>query len=241
MTVNAASTVRELALEIPEATSIFEKAGIDYCCGGNRSLKEACAAANLSMDEVLDSLELAEQQARTKRKDRNWQTELLADLIDHINSTHHKYTREEIARLRPLLDRVISVHGARHPELLRIRIVFNGLAQELTTHMMKEEQVLFPYIVRMEESVIQKEPLLPARFGTVQNPVTMMVHDHDSVGDSLRAMRQFSLEYAPPADACASYQTLYKALLEFEKDLHQHIHLENNVLFPRAIEMERTH
>lgn len=241
MTVSAASYVRELALEIPEATRIFEKAGIDYCCSGNRSLKEACTAANLSVDELLDSLELAEQQARTKRKDRNWQAEPLADLVDHINSTHHKYTREEIARLRPLLDRVVSVHGVRHPELLRIRIVFNGLAQELTTHIMKEEQVLFPYIVRMEESVIQKEPLLPARFGTVQNPVAMMVHDHDSVGEFLRAMRQASLEYVSPADACVSYQTLYKVLVEFDKDLHQHIHLENNILFPRAIEMERTH
>lgn len=241
MSVSVARTVRELALEIPEATRIFERAGIDYCCGGGKSLEEACASANLSVDTVLDSLELAEQQARTKQKARNWQTELLADLVDHINSTHHKYTREEIARLRPLLDRVVSVHGMKHAELLRIRAIFNGLAQELTTHMMKEEQVLFPYIVRMEESVMQKEPLLPARFGTVQNPVAMMAHEHESVGEALRALRQASGEYMPPADACISYQTLYKTLAEFETDLHQHIHLENNILFPRAIEMERTH
>src|SRR5579872_3213041 len=145
MSVSVARTVRELALEIPEATRIFERAGIDYCCGGNKSLEEACASANLSVDDVLDSLELAEQQARTKREDRNWQMEMLADLVDHINSTHHKYTREEITRLRPLLDRVISVHGMKHVELQRIRAIFNALAQELATHMMKEEQVLFPY------------------------------------------------------------------------------------------------
>ena len=107
-------------------------------------------------------------------------------------------------------------------------------------HMMKEEAVLFPYIVRMEEAVIQQEPVLPPPFGTVQNPVTMMIHEHDSAGDALRALRQFSSGYVPPADACISFQTLYKALAVFEADLHQHIHLENNILFPRAIEMEKT-
>jgi regulator of cell morphogenesis and NO signaling len=241
MSVSTARTVRELALEIPEATRIFEKIGIDYCCGGNKSLEEACAAANRSVDEVLDSLEFAEQEARAKKKDRNWQTEPLAELVAHINGTHHKYTREEIARLGPLLDKVASVHGKNHPELQHIRAAFRGLAQELTTHMMKEEAVLFPYIVRMEEAVIQREPVLPPPFGTVQNPVAMMMHEHDSAGDALRAMRQASAGYTPPGDACISYQTLYKALGDFEKDLHQHIHLENNILFPRAIEMERVH
>ena len=115
---------------------------------------------------------------------------------------------------------------------------FKDSLQELTTHMMKEEMVLFPYIVRMEESVIQKEPVLPPPFGSVQNPVSMMMHEHDSAGDALRAMRQASAGYTPPGDACISYQTLYKALADFEADLHQHIHLENNILFPRAIAME---
>lgn len=241
MSVSTARTVRELAVEIPEATRIFEKIGIDYCCGGNKSLEEACTTANISLDEVLDSLELAEQTARAKQKDRNWQAEPLAELVAHINSTHHKYTREELARLGPLFDKVVSVHGKNHPELQNVRAAFRGMAQELTTHMMKEEAVLFPYIVRMEEAVIQKEPVLPPPFGSVQNPVAMMMHEHDSAGDALRTMRQASAGYTPPGDACISYQTLYKALGDFEKDLHQHIHLENNILFPRAIEMERAH
>lgn len=241
MSVSTARTVRELALEIPEATRIFEKIGIDYCCGGNKSLEEACATANLSVDEVLDCLEFAEQEARAKQKDRNWQAEPLADLVAHINGTHHKYTREEIARLGPLFDKVVSVHGKNHPELQHVRAAFRGLAQELTMHMMKEEAVLFPYIVRMEEAVIQKEPVLSPPFGSVQNPVAMMMHEHDSAGDALRAMRQASAGYTLPGDACISYQTLYKALGDFERDLHQHIHLENNILFPRAIEMERAH
>ena len=241
MSLGTARTVRELAVEIPEATRIFEKFGIDYCCGGSKSLEEACSGANLSVDEVLDSLELAEQTARAKQNNRNWQAEPLADLIGHINKTHHKYTREEIARLGPLFDKVVAVHGENHPELQHLRAWFRGLAQELTTHMMKEEMVLFPYIVRMEEAVIQRDPVLPPPFGTVRNPVSMMMHEHDTAGDALRAMREASAGYTPPPDACISYQTLYKALADFEKDLHQHIHLENNILFPRAIEMERAH
>ena len=241
MTLNTTRTVRELALEMPDATRVFEKLKIDYCCGGNKSLEEACRASNLSMDQVIDSLEMAEQAAHAAQKDRNWQTEPLADLIAHIKSTHHKYTREEMARLIPLLDKVCSVHGQNHAELQNVRSSFQGLVQELTTHMMKEERVLFPYIVRMEEAVIQKEPVLPSPFGSVQNPVSMMEHEHDSAGNALRAIRKASRGYTPPGDACISYQTLYKALADFEADLHQHIHLENSLLFPRALAMEKAH
>ena len=241
MSLTTAKTVRELALEFPNATRVFERLGIDYCCGGNKSLEEACATANLSADEVLDSLESAEQASQATQKERNWQVEPLANVIAHINSTHHTYTRGEIARLGPLFDKVCSVHGKHHPELEQVRTSFRGLAQELTTHMMKEEMVLFPYIERMEEAVTEKEPVLPPPFGSVEKPVAMMMHEHDTAGEALRAMRQSSAGYTPPGDACISYQTLFKALAVFEADLHQHIHLENNILFPRAVEMERRH
>jgi regulator of cell morphogenesis and NO signaling len=239
MSATTEKTVRELALENATATRVFEKLGIDYCCGGDKSLEEACCVANLNIDQVLDSLEMAEQSAHAAQKDRDWQVEPLADLIGHIKNTHHKYTREEMARLSPLFDKVCSVHGKNHPELLQIRGLFQGLSQELTTHLMKEEMVLFPYIVRMEEAAIEKEPLVPAPFGTVQNPVSMMEHEHDSAGNALRAMREASNGYSAPADSCVSYQTLYKTLAAFETDLHQHIHLENNILFPRAVAMEK--
>ena len=238
MSAIAEKTVREMAAENPSATRVFEKFGIDYCCGGNRSLEEACTAANLKVDEVLDSLDAAEQASRAGQPNRNWQSEPLAELVAHINQTHHKYTREEIARLTPLFAKVRSVHGKNHPELEGMRAIFHGLSQELTMHMMKEEMMLFPYIVRMEEAVIQREPILPPPFGSVQNPVNMMEHEHDSAGHALRAMRAASDGYTPPPDACISYRTLYGALAEFESDLHQHIHLENNILFPRAVEME---
>jgi regulator of cell morphogenesis and NO signaling len=231
--------VKELAIANPSATRVFEELGIDYCCGGNKSLENVCAAMNLDMEKVLDSLEEAENGVRAKQPDRDWQKEPLSELIEHIESKHHKYVREETARLRPLFDKVCSAHGKNHPELLDTRDSFSGLAQELATHLMKEEMVLFPYIVRMEEAKIQGEPVVPAPFGTISNPVSMMMHEHDSAGAALRAMRKASSSYSAPADACVSFQTLYQALAAFEADLHQHIHLENNVLFPRAIEVER--
>ena len=241
MSVTAERTVRELALENLAATRVFEKSGIDYCCGGNKSLAEACRAANLSTDQVLDSLEMAEQAAHSAQKDQNWQREPLAVLIAHITNTHHKYTREEIARLRPLFDKVCGVHGKNHPELLVMRTSFLNLAEEMKFHMMKEESVLFPCIVRMEEAVLQHEPVLPPPFGSLQNPISRMEQEHDSAGNALRAMREASSGYVAPSGACVSYQTLYKALTEFEADMHQHVHLENNILFPRAIAMEPAH
>ncbi|HMD84129.1 MAG TPA: iron-sulfur cluster repair di-iron protein [Terriglobia bacterium] len=240
MSVTMEKTVRELALEKPGAARVFERLGIDYCCGGKQTLEQACRVASLPVDVVLDALEVAHHSGQAFPKDRDWQTGPLADLISHIKNTHHTYTREEIARLGPLFDKVCSVHGERHPELLELRATFQSLAQELTTHMMKEEMVLFPYMERMEESVIQKEPIVPPPFGTVRNPVAMMEHEHDSAGNALRTLRATSNGYAAPPDACVSYQTLYKTLAEFEADLHQHIHLENNVLFPRAIALENT-
>jgi len=240
MSATTEKTVRELALEEAGAARVFEKLGIDYCCGGKQTLENACRAANLPVDKVLGEIEGAKRAGQAPAQDRPWQTAPLADLIAHIKTTHHQFTREELARLRPLFDKVCAAHGEHHPELLELRVVFLGLARELDTHLMKEEMVLFPYIERMEESRIQKEPIVPAPFGTVRNPVSMMEHEHDSAGAALRTLRSASYGYAAPADACASYQTLYKALAHFEADLHQHIHLENNILFPRAIEMEQS-
>jgi regulator of cell morphogenesis and NO signaling len=239
MNITAEKSVRELALENTAATRVFETLGIDYCCGGNKSLEDACRNSNFSVDQVIDALEMAEEAAHAAQKNRNWQIEPLGDLVAHITNTHHKYTREEIARLLPLLAKVCSVHAKNHPELQRVHASFQALVQDLTVHMMKEERVLFPYIVSMEETVIQREPILPPAFGSVQNVVSMMEHEHDSAGNALRAIREASCGYTPPGDACVSYQTLYKALADFESDLHQHIHLENNVLFPRAIAMEK--
>ncbi|HEV2117940.1 MAG TPA: iron-sulfur cluster repair di-iron protein [Terriglobales bacterium] len=238
MNIDLNKTVRDLAVENPAATRVFEKFGIDYCCGGGKSLAEACKAVDVAPERILESLQTAGQ-SKSANGNKDWKAEPLANLIDHIVDTHHAYTREELDRLEPLLARVCSVHGQRHPELLSIRRLFGGLSQELTMHMMKEEQVLFPYITRMEEAVLERRPVVPPMFGTVQNPVQMMIHEHDDAGQALHEMRGLSAGYTVPQDACISFQTLYRALDEFERDLHQHIHLENNILFPRAVEMER--
>lgn len=238
MTVLVEKTVRELAVENLSATRVFEKLGIDYCCGGNRSLREACESAGVQFDEVLASLENAQRSTQVT-EDRDWQAETLASLVEHIQSTHHTYTREEIARLVPLLEKVCSVHGKNHPELFEVRGIFLGLVQELSSHLMKEEMILFPYVRGLEEAKASGGPVARAPFGSVQNPVAMMEHEHDSAGNALRAMSKVTNGYSAPADACVSYQTLYKALAAFEADLHRHIHLENNILFPRAVEMEK--
>ncbi|MGI9103301.1 MAG: iron-sulfur cluster repair di-iron protein [Terriglobales bacterium] len=235
--VDAAKTVRELVVELPHATRLFEQLGIDYCCGGGKSLQEACAARNLAVSDVLASL--AESGVPTAAC-TDWKSAPMAALIEHIVTRHHGYVKSEVPRLEQLLAKVCSVHGANHPELNGIRETFGGLGQELSMHLMKEEQILFPYIVSMERSAAAGQPQRAPAFGTVRNPVQMMVMEHDSAGDALRSIRAAASEFTPPPDACISYQTLYRALQEFEADLHQHIHLENNILFPRAVEMEHS-
>lgn len=239
MTFDESKTVREFALAIPSATKVFEKLGIDYCCGGGKKLGEACIQAKLPVDEVLQQLEQAESSRLARNEGGpDWDAQPLADLIDHIVKKHHAFVQSEIPRLTALAEKVASKHGAPHPETGKVQELFETLADELTMHLMKEEQILFPYIVRMEEAVLEKAPVLPPPFGTVQNPVRMMVSEHDSAGTVLRELRTITCDYKAPEDACTSYRTLYTGLLEFEADLHQHIHLENNVLFPRAIAME---
>lgn len=237
MMLETTKTVREYALEMPGATRIFEKLGIDYCCGGGKSLAEACAKAGVAVNEVLVSLEGIEQSDETSGSE-GWQTASLAELITHIVEKHHTFTRQELARLDALLAKVCGVHGQNHPELFRIQKRFQELSRELEPHMLKEERVLFPFITQMEEAAKNNRPLPAPPFGTVQNPVRVMMAEHDAAGDILREMRKLSSDYTTPEDGCISYQTLYGALAALEADLHQHIHLENNLLFPRAAEME---
>ena len=237
MTIATTRTVGEIAAEMPNATREFEKVGIDYCCGGARTLGDACAQAKIPVGEVLARLEKSAQLSAIGDS-KDWQNQPLADLIAHITGTHHVFVREECPRIEALASKVVGVHGQNHPELLQVQEIFSALAEELSVHLMKEEQVLFPYIFRLEESFVAGEPTPPAMFGTVVNPVRMMMQEHDGAGEAVRTLRSITHDYAVPADACISYRTLYEALQGFEADLHQHIHLENNILFPRAVAME---
>lgn len=237
MTTNATNTVREIALEMPQATRLFEKLGIDYCCGGGKSLAEAFATAGIKVEKVMNCLQEASHISE-EFEGTDFQAMTLESLINHILNTHHVFTKEELNRLDALLAKVCSVHGQNHSELLQLQGVFRDLNNDLLLHMGKEERVLFPFIILMEEAARNKEPFPAPPFGTVRNPVRMMSFEHDNAGELLRQLRRISSGYTVPQDVCISYRTLYQALEEFERDLHQHIHLENNLLFPRAIEME---
>jgi len=245
MIVDPMKTVREVALSIPGATRVFERFGIDYCCGGSKPLTEASNDAQVRIDEIIDFLESAAIGERERastvagQQGENWQEATLRDLSAHIINTHHRFVKTEISRLRPLFDKVSNVHGPRHPELLELRSNFHALTQGLKTQMLNEEMELFPYIGRMEEAVIGGEPILPAPFGSLDKRIAAMVDEHHAAGRRLRRMHESSSGYRAPAGACTSYKTLYCALAGFERDLRQHVHLENNILFPRAIQMEQ--
>jgi regulator of cell morphogenesis and NO signaling len=238
MTIDIQRTVGEIALERPQAAAVFEKLGIDYCCGGGKPLASACEAAGVNVVQVTHLLEKAVAADKPGINTGNWTEQSLASLISHIVEKHHAYCREEGAPLQPLLDKVVSKHGEHHPELTQVQDLFTSLRTELGMHMMKEEQVLFPYIMAIEDAAIRKSISPRAPFGTVQNPVRMMVQEHDNAGQLLKQIRSVTRNFVVPEDACASFKTLYQGLEAFEADLHQHIHLENNLLFPRAIALE---
>ena len=230
-------TVRDIALAAPATTRVFEEFHIDYCCGGRKSVADACAAAGVDVGVVqkrLDAL-LATPDAEAKFQPENATP---SELIGYILATHHVFTLEETTRLTELMEKVVRKHGEAHPELLELRDVFAHLVDSLVPHMRKEENVLFPYIQQMEAAVTHgSAPPLP-HFGTVENPVRMMMRDHEGDGLRLARLRSLSNHFTPPEGACPSFTALYAGLEDLEKDLHRHIHLENNVLFPAAMELE---
>jgi len=229
-------TVREIVLEMPAATRLFEKLKIDYCCGGNIPLRDACFAAGIEVERLTELL--TDATLETDENTPDFQKAPLIELIMHILDKHHVYTKSEMPRLETLLQKVLVAHTTTHPELRRVQQLFLALCADLRPHMFKEEQILFPYLLELERWRLKKalRPFSP--FGSVNNPIRMMLPEHDNVGELLRELREATSDYRVPADGCFSFQTLYAALEAFEKDLHQHIHLENNILFPRAIDLE---
>jgi regulator of cell morphogenesis and NO signaling len=199
-------------------------------------LHDACAQAGVSSEEILNRLR--DNSGQVRPADANWVSAPLGELTEQIRKKHHRYVRETIPRIRGLVAKVKAKHGENHPEIADIENHFSALGQEMIMHMQKEEQILFPYIEALEKSVNGNGTLEPPFFQTVRNPIHAMMEEHDSAGELVRQIRKASSEYTPPMDACESYQALYKDLHEFEKDLHQHVHLENNILFPRAVELE---
>ncbi|HWG37511.1 MAG TPA: iron-sulfur cluster repair di-iron protein [Terriglobales bacterium] len=235
-TLSASRSLGELAVEVPGAAGVFERVGLDFCCGGKQTLHAACANKGLDEQEVLAALEFG--QTLPAPSDQHWQSQPLAEIIQHIIGSHHAYVRRELPNLERWLDKVVAAHGERHAELLEIRHCFQAMASELAQHMAKEELILFPAINRLAEPRADARPAAQC-FTTIAQPVAMMVAEHEHSGRDLAEMRRASADYTPPPDACATFRALYRGLEAFERDLHQHVHLENNMLFPRALELER--
>jgi regulator of cell morphogenesis and NO signaling len=215
---------------------IFERFGLDYCCHGHQTLADAAARAHVMVDDVVGAIaELgpATQSGAIAVPDE------LDDLSRHIVNRHHGYVRQRTPVIAGYLDKLVDRHGDRHPELREVRDAFGRLTAEMTVHMAKEENILFPFIELLAINDRKGGRLPAGPFGTVMNPVRMMEEDHRETGELLAALRRMTGGYVPPSDGCTTYRLCYAALAEFEADLHRHIHLENSVLFPRAIEIER--
>lgn len=228
-------TVREIALEAPLTTRVFEEYKIDFCCGGRKGLAEACEKAGADEKEVAAKLTLLLQGPRSENDPERLS---VPELVNHILDKHHEFTRTEMLRLSGLAEKVAWKHGESHPELHELKENFARLNSDLVGHMRKEEMMLFPYIhdlVRARSRSLM--PLVPV-FGTVNHPIRMMQFEHEEAGNILERMRELTNDYAVPEDACPSFKALYAGIEDLEKDLHQHIHLENNVLFPAAAELE---
>ena len=239
MTFDKSQTVREIAIINPATVRVFENLGIDYCCGGKRPIEEACKKANVPVERLMQQLNELETNSVSPEEQR-WMEVPLTDLTMHIINRHHRYVREEAPRVEALLQKVVTRHEEAHPELKAIQETFVALSQELFAHMMKEERVLFPFLDQMDTAVRTGGPAPLGCFASVEFPIARMLADHDDAGALTARIRELSSCYQAPADACPSYRGLYHALEEFSRDLHQHVHLENNVLFPRAVEMERS-
>ncbi len=233
-------TIGDVAARWPQTRAVLERFGLDYCCGGDRKLGDALEEADSSCDEVLSALEEAASAQPTGEEERSWVEASATELADHIEERHHTFMRQQLPRIADLLDTVIAAHGEAHGDMLRaLRGTYDGLRSEIEMHLMKEEQVLFPYIRQVERYVEEGGTRPQIHCITVQNPVTQMRHEHENAAQALEQMRALTDDYALPDDACAKFAALYDALNAVEKDLHRHIHLENNILFPQAVELEQ--
>ena len=234
MTLTSATRIGDLVLEQPATMRLFETMNIDYCCGGYRTLAEACAHAGAKVEEVLAALEGFGAAAAAPSDPAALAAGSLTELIAHIEAKHHTFTRNELNRIAPLMAKVARVHGEHHPELARVEKLFTALYDDLMPHLEKEERILFPFIRTLEAGGDRGG----ACFGSVQGPIAVMQSEHEAAGDVLREIRALTADFTLPEDACGSYRSLYMGLRSLEEDLHLHIYLESHLLFPKAAELE---
>ncbi|MGX5819232.1 iron-sulfur cluster repair di-iron protein [Chitinophaga lutea] len=228
--------VGQLVSDNYRTAAVFSKYKIDFCCNGNRTVEEACAQKKVDAGLVAGELSaVLAIQPETGTDYNTWQPDTLAD---HIVNRHHSYVATQIPALQAYLHKLSSVHGGAHPELLTIGRLFNESAAELTMHMKKEELILFPYIRQMTAAQETGSKAAAPHFGAVGGPIAMMMHEHNQEGERFRQIQALSNDYRVPPDGCNTYRVTYALLKEFQDDLHLHIHLENNILFPKAADLE---
>ena len=236
-TLTEQRTVGEIAAQYPATVRVFQRLNIDFCCGGKRPLSEACEERGLAPGRVLE--ELAQATAARTPDQTDWNAAPLGALMDHIVATHHEYMKAELPRLGAMLARIVEKHGEKYGDIPeRLNAIYQGLRADLESHLMKEERILFPLIGQLEDAKRAGVPAPPSHCGSVNNPIRVMIHEHDSAGGALAAMREATANYAVPEEACNTFRALYHDLGAMEADLRQHIHLENNILFPRAAALE---
>ena len=236
-TISPERTIGSIVADDFRTAAVFSQHGIDFCCRGGRSLEEVCRKNGLDQATMEHELRQAMDRNNDTNEDyRNW---TMGRLIEHIERVHHRYVESRSITLLQFLDKLCKVHGTRHAELFAIQREFEACAQAMAVHMKKEELVLFPFINQLERSELHGTTLPTPGFGTVDGPISMMEHDHDAEGERFRRIADLSAGYTNPPDGCTTYGTAYAMLREFEEDLHRHIHLENNILFPRAKALER--
>lgn len=230
-------TIGEYVAKDFRTAAVFSKYKIDFCCKGNRTIEDACEKKEVDSDALLEEINTVLATKNDSGIDfKTWPLDLLAD---YIEKTHHRYVEEKTQVLLPFLDKLCKVHGANHPELFEINELFIGCAGELAQHMKKEELMLFPFIKKMAKASLTEEPIAQPQFGTVKNPIAMMMEEHEAEGDRFVKIAALTNNYTPPADACSTFRVTYAMLADFEQDLHKHIHLENNILFPSAMLLEK--
>jgi regulator of cell morphogenesis and NO signaling len=234
------TTVREVVVAYPQLRRVLERHRVDYCCNGQMKLKAAAQRAGVDYVRLVADLKQAITAPLESEAGRDWSRASMGELAGHIVQKHHAYLRQQMPRVDALLDTVMAAHRPHAEMLMSMRRVFDALRAEIDAHMMKEEMVLFPYIKRLDDMAGRREPFAPMHCGTVANPIGQMQREHDSAGVALAELRRLSADYTLPADACPTFAELYKSLQDIEADLHEHIHMENNILFPRAISTEAT-
>ena len=238
METNNNTTIGEIVAHDFRTAAVFSKHGIDFCCKGQRSIEEVCTKNNLSSSSLTQELnDVMGNKGGESIDYKSWPLDLLAD---YVEKKHHRYVEEKTPTLIQFLNKLCKVHGATHPELFEITSLFTSSAEDLAAHMKKEESILFPFIRKMVEAKAQSRAIAAPHFGSVENPVEMMKHEHEVEGDRFRKIVILTDNYTPPADACNTYKVTFAMLQEFEQDLHTHIHIENNIMFPRAIALEKT-